>query len=112
MQTVISRDFNVKEHYNGKSVFITGASGFLAKVVVEKILYSSPNINKIYLLMRGKKNLTPMDRLKKEIFSGLCFSRLRKVLGPKGFENLINEKIVAVSGDVTQPDLGISAQDQ
>jgi len=101
----------VKEHYNGKCIFITGASGFLAKVVLEKILFSCPNVKKIYLLIRGKKNLTPMDRLKKEVFGGLCFQRLRKMLGPKGFEQMINEKIQAVAGDITQPRLGISNQD-
>lgn len=34
----------VKEFYNGKNILITGCTGFLAKVILEKIFRSCPNV--------------------------------------------------------------------
>lgn len=45
----------VAEAFADQSVLVTGASGFLGKVLVEKLLYSVPHINKIYVLIRPLK---------------------------------------------------------
>jgi len=50
------------EFYRGKSIFITGATGFLGKALIEKLLRSCYHLNKIYVLVRGKKGKTPMQR--------------------------------------------------
>lgn len=47
------------------SVLITGASGFLGKVLLEKLLFSLPRIARIYLLIRPLKGQEPKDRLEK-----------------------------------------------
>ncbi|XP_057954781.1 fatty acyl-CoA reductase 3-like [Malania oleifera] len=39
-----------------KTILITGATGFLAKIFVEKILRIQPNINKLYLLIRAENS--------------------------------------------------------
>lgn len=54
---------SVAEYYAGKSIFITGATGFMGKVIVEKLLRTCPDIKKIYLLMRGKKGHNSKERL-------------------------------------------------
>ena len=46
---------NIAEFYRDRSIFITGATGFMGKVLVEKLLRSCPDIKTIYLLMRPKK---------------------------------------------------------
>lgn len=57
-------EMSVKDVFEGKSILITGASGFLGKVLVEKLLYSIPALKNIYLLIRPLKNDTnPKDRL-------------------------------------------------
>ena len=43
---------SIADFYNGRSVFITGATGFMGKVLVEKLLRSCPEIGRLYLLMR------------------------------------------------------------
>ena len=53
----------VKEFYTGKDIFITGGSGFIGKVLVEKILRSHPEAGKVYLLLRGRKGLSPQQRI-------------------------------------------------
>lgn len=44
----------VTEFYRDRNVFITGATGFLGKVLVEKLLRSCPDIKTLYLLIRPK----------------------------------------------------------
>lgn len=53
----------VLEYYANKSIFITGASGFIGKVLIEKLLRCCPGIKAIYLLMREKKGVSPQERL-------------------------------------------------
>lgn len=50
--------------FAGKNVFITGASGFLGKVLVEKLLRSCPDVGNVYMLLRAKKGKSPEERLK------------------------------------------------
>lgn len=54
----------VKEYYAGKNILLTGCTGFVGKVMLEKLLYSCPNVNKIYVMVRPKRNVLPMDRIK------------------------------------------------
>lgn len=54
---------SIKEMYRGAEVFITGASGFLGKVLVEKLLRSCPEIDKVYLLLRPKKGQRLEERI-------------------------------------------------
>lgn len=54
---------SIPEFYKGRSVFITGATGFMGKVLVEKLLRSCPGIERIYLLMRPSKGQSVECRL-------------------------------------------------
>lgn len=59
----------VSEWYRGQSVFVTGATGFMGKVLVEKLLRSCPELKHIYILVRTKKGVAPEERLEKEILN-------------------------------------------
>ncbi|CAG4999501.1 unnamed protein product [Parnassius apollo] len=96
---------SIARHYAGKSVFITGGTGFLGKVFVEKLLYSCPKIDKIFLLIRDKNKTDANERIKQLLRLPL-FDRLRK----ERREDL--EKVVPLSGDIAQPNLGISHEDE
>jgi fatty acyl-CoA reductase len=43
---------SIADFYAGRSIFITGATGFMGKVLVEKLLRSCPGVKCLYLLMR------------------------------------------------------------
>lgn len=53
----------VQEFYKGKSIFITGGSGFMGKVLIEKLLYSCSELEEIFILMRPKRDKSIDDRL-------------------------------------------------
>ena len=54
----------VNEELAGKCVFVTGGSGFMGKVLLEKLLRSCPDIACIYVLLRPKKGVQIQERLK------------------------------------------------
>ncbi|KAJ8916667.1 hypothetical protein NQ315_000312, partial [Exocentrus adspersus] len=95
----------IPEYFAGKSVFVTGATGFIGKVLVEKLLRSCPDVAKIYVLIRAKKGKSVEERIA-EMLELPLFDLLRQTHP----ENL--KKVVPVVGDVTELDLGMSAEDR
>ena len=67
----------VREFYADKCIFMTGVTGFVGKVLLEKLLSSvGTRIGKIYILIRDKPKITLEQRLMKEILSSPVFQPL------------------------------------
>ncbi|XP_025122469.1 fatty acyl-CoA reductase 1 isoform X3 [Bubalus bubalis] len=99
------RMVSIPEYYEGKNVLLTGATGFLGKVLLEKLLRSCPKVNSVYVLVRQKAGQTPQERVE-EVISGKLFDRLRD-------ENPdFREKIIAINSELTQPKLALSEEDK
>lgn len=65
----------IVEFYKDKCVFVTGASGFLGKILVEKLLRACEDIQTIYILIRDKKGKdihTRMDEIYNDVVSEIC----------------------------------------
>ena len=60
---------DVKGFYRGKNILITGCTGFLAKVILEKLFRSCPDIGKIFVMVRPKKEIKPMSRIENEVLT-------------------------------------------
>lgn len=54
---------NVTELYNGKTVFLTGGTGFVGVCLIEKLLRCMPDLKNIYVLLRPKKGKKIEERL-------------------------------------------------
>lgn len=52
----------IAEFYSGKDILITGATGFMGKVLVEKLLRSCPTIGNIYIIVRSRHGKTSQQR--------------------------------------------------
>lgn len=65
---------SVRDFYNGSVILITGGTGFLGKVLIEKLLRVY-KIKKIYLIIRSKNDMDCEARLT-EFFKESIFDRL------------------------------------
>jgi FlaA1/EpsC-like NDP-sugar epimerase len=64
---------NIVEFFQNAHVLITGGTGFMGQVLMEKLLRTC-QIDKLYLIVRPKKGLREKERVEK-IFAG-CVSLL------------------------------------
>ncbi|KAK3930853.1 Fatty acyl-CoA reductase wat [Frankliniella fusca] len=95
----------IADEFAGKHVFVTGGSGFMGKVLVEKLLRSCPDVACIYLLLRPKRGSGAQDRLdeilKTPVFEPLLAARPEAA-----------SRLRAVAGDCSMLRLGLSAEDE
>lgn len=54
---------SVAEFYADKTIFVTGASGLIGKVLIWKLLHSCPDLNVIYVLIRPKRGKNVRHRI-------------------------------------------------
>ncbi|CAO1396740.1 unnamed protein product [Diamesa serratosioi] len=94
----------IPEFYKDQEIFISGGSGFMGKVLIEKLLRSCPGIKKMYVLLRPKKGKAIEERL--EIIKNLLLFEPLRLTNPSAFDIL-----VPIAGDVTELGLGMSASD-
>lgn len=99
MEEVESIKSPVREFFHDKTVFITGATGFMGKVLVEKLLRST-DVSKICILIRPKKGVQTAERLK-VLLNSSVFNRLRESKPEK------LELVECIDGDITEEGLGI-----
>lgn len=93
----------IKEFYAEQEIFITGGSGFIGKVLIEKLLRACPDIKAIYVLLRPKKGKTIKDRLNGIV--NLQLFDLLRVINPQ-----FASKLVPIDGDVAELKLGLSEE--
>ncbi|XP_004926017.1 fatty acyl-CoA reductase wat [Bombyx mori] len=91
--------------FAGTTVLLTGGTGFLGKLMVDKLLRCCPDLKKLFLLARPKKNKDIAKRLQEQ-FDDVLYDKLRKER-----PNFI-EKICIVEGDVGAINLGLSQEDR
>ena len=92
-----------------RTVLLTGSTGFLAKVFLEKLLWEQPDVRKVFLVIAPRGAQTAEDRLAKEIIAAPLFDRLRARHGAD-FEAFARAKLVPVAGDLGVDGLGLSPE--
>ncbi|KAF6206838.1 hypothetical protein GE061_018074 [Apolygus lucorum] len=90
--------------YKDKNVFITGASGFVGRLLIEKLLRVC-EVKKLYILVRAKKGTNPRERLQ-SIFQVPVMDKLRSIR-PDFMDSL-----ELIEGDCSLPNLGINDHDR
>ncbi|KAJ6864594.1 hypothetical protein NC651_035219 [Populus alba x Populus x berolinensis] len=96
----------IVKYLRGKGFFISGATGFLAKVLIEKILRTMPDVGKIYVLIKAESKEAAIARLKNEIINAELFKCLRQTHG-KSYQSFMLSKLVPVVGNVCESNLGL-----
>lgn len=92
---------SIRYFYRDKCVLITGATGFVGRFLVLRLLQTCP-VRTIYILVRAKRGKNYLERYQKfidgEIFN---FLPCRKML----------ERVVPIEGDITLPGLCVRSND-
>ncbi|KAH8247974.1 hypothetical protein KR032_003982, partial [Drosophila birchii] len=94
----------VTDFYRDATVLITGGTGFVGKVLTEKLLRSF-GLRKIYMLIRSKDSMSIQERLQ-GFFNESIFNRLREE-SPQ-----LLEKVHPIRADYSAIDLDIDAADR
>ncbi|GJN36628.1 hypothetical protein PR202_gb25506 [Eleusine coracana subsp. coracana] len=68
----------VVEYFRGKNILITGSTGFLGKVLVEKILRVQPYVKKLFLLVRALDDGFAKQRIQTEVTGNKIFGILKE----------------------------------
>ena len=102
----------IQEYFTGKNLLITGATGLVGKVLLEKVLHDLPSVGHVYILIRSRvlpngTEVSAQDRFIQEILSTSAFDSLRLHYGD-AFEGLVKEKIAVIGGDLSEERLGLS----
>lgn len=105
----VEEGIGIVRFLKGKTLLITGATGFLAKVLIEKILRTTPDVGKIYVVIKAKDKNAAIDRLKSEVINTELFRCLQSIHG-KSYQSYMLEKLIPVVGDVREDDLGLEPQ--
>ncbi|KAH8332131.1 hypothetical protein KR074_009093, partial [Drosophila pseudoananassae] len=97
-------DCDIRGFYKDKVIFLTGATGFLGKLLIEKLLRST-EVKRIYAMVRSKRGQNIEDRLKvwktDPVFEVLLRSKTDAL-----------QRVHPIAGDCCEADLGISEQDR
>nr|QGV11515.1 FAR3 [Tetrastichus brontispae] len=95
----------VEAFYDDAIILVTGATGFLGKALLEKLLRSCSRVSEIFVIIRPKRGRSIEQRFT-ELVENPVFDRLRCE-----YPGALN-KIHPVKGDVGLPELGLSLEDR
>ena len=98
----------IAEALAGRTVLITGSTGFLGKSLVEKCLRAIPDVGQIKLAIRSSPRRPASERLDREVLSSPAFKRLKEELGAERFASLAADKLRVVEVDLGRDGLGLS----
>ncbi|XP_035742380.1 fatty acyl-CoA reductase wat-like [Vespa mandarinia] len=97
---IIDKLTPIQKFYDDEIVFLTSGTGFMGKLLIEKLLRGCSGIRCIYILIRSKKGKNVLEHLD-EFMEDSLFSKLRKE------EPKFRKRIFTIKGDCSLPNLGI-----
>ncbi len=100
---------SIHRAYRGKHILLTGASGFLGKVWLSLMLDRIPEIEKIYVLIRRKRDTGAWERFEEIVATSYAFEPLHRRHG-EALGAYLAERVEVVEGDVSLPDFGIDPE--
>jgi fatty acyl-CoA reductase len=98
----------IAEALKGKTILVTGSTGFLGKSIVEKCLRSIPEVARINLAIRSSARRPAAERLEREVLSSPAFKRLKEELGEEAFAKRVKQKLSVVEIDLGRDGLGLN----
>jgi len=103
---------NPSEIFNGRGLFILGATGFVGKVALAMLLQRYPQVRRVYVMVRRGAGTDSESRFWNSVVTSPVFDPLREEHGGSdALETFLREKVRVVDGDITETDLGMTADE-
>lgn len=103
----------IKDYYRHKTVLITGATGFVGKMILWNLLkVAGKDLEKVYVLIRPKRIPagSPSQRILDEIMNTSAFDKLI-IDYFDGEREALRQKLVPISYDLSLSHMGLSMED-
>ena len=91
---------SIVDRLSGKTILLTGVTGFLGQVIFERLLGEVPD-GQIVLLVRSQTGSTSRERVE-YLFRKPAFDVLRGRLGDDGLRAILDERVTIVDGDFSR----------
>jgi long-chain acyl-CoA synthetase len=98
------------ESYQGRNVFIIGATGFVGKVALSMLLDRFPGVGRVYVTVRARSKEESETRFWNNVITAPPFDPLRERYGA-AFEDFIRDKVRIVNGDIGEERLGFDEEE-
>ncbi|MEZ0227014.1 MAG: SDR family oxidoreductase, partial [Planctomycetota bacterium] len=92
--------------FQGKKILLTGATGFVGKVVLSTILGKLPSVGKVVCLVRASSDAAAEDRFLKDVVASPALDPVRATYG-LGLRDFVRSKVEVRAGDVGRERLGV-----
>lgn len=126
-----AQQLSVCDAFAGRTVFLTGATGFVGSLVLEQLLRTCPDIHKVFVLVRQKRGVPPQQRIHQLLFASPLFRLLGRAVSSDDGQQVklisciskqmqsdekvefqaLATKVEAIPGDLTLPGFGIADAD-
>ena len=105
----------IREYFKDKTILITGTTGFLGKVLLERILWEVPQVRRVRLLVRapagsGSADDRARQRLVNSLSKSPAFERLHE--RQPDFQGFLDDKLEVYDSDLLKEDLGLSPESE
>ena len=102
---------SIQEYFAEKEILLTGSTGLVGKLMLEKILRDLPDVPRVHILIRAKAARfqqveSPEQRFQREVLASSAFDRLRELHGD-AFSSMVQERVAVVAGDLAEPNMGM-----
>lgn len=99
-------DWSVSETLSGRTLMLSGVTGFLGKAFLSMLLRYHPDVEQVYVLIRARKNMSAEERFFQQVANNSVMDPLREIY-EDGYIEFISEKCTPIAGDITEEDLGL-----
>jgi long-chain acyl-CoA synthetase len=106
----MSEPLDVAATLRGKRILVTGATGFVGKVMLSMLLHRYPEIGRVFVLVRPGTGGTAEARFFGKVAASRPFDPLREEHGAR-LDAFLRDRCAPLAGDVSDPCCGLSEAD-
>ena len=122
----VTEQLSVRKAFAGRTVLLTGITGFVGSLVLEQLLRTCPDVHKVYVIARNKQSVPGLERVQRMLHSHPLFHLVRAQINTSapsqnlevtalyeacskghGHQSRGFPRVEVLAGDMTLPGYGI-----